>query len=176
MHIPAYLQCTKAVLTGFGLLPSNLEVAPAATARLGNWTVNRVPIGDRTAFLFMSDRTYLNFPILEGRNKVDLQDMPGFLQHGLTQLLSAFSVPESSIKDAIAEVEVIALTRATNRSSLAMHAAIVDDYAHILQGLGGMGTHNLSEAIARVNDLPRRKLEWSTSREATLAILTAGAA
>jgi hypothetical protein len=173
---PSYLQCTRAVLEGFGIAPSSLQAAPAATSRLGNWTLNRVRIGGRMAYLFMSDRTYLNFPILEGRNAVELDDMPAFLQHGLQQLLPTIGVKPSQVESALADFVEIAVTRASSRSSLAMHAAVVDDYAQILEHLGGLGTHNLSEAIARVNALPRRNLQWATSAEATLAVLAASAA
>jgi hypothetical protein len=177
-HVPTltYLQCTRAVLDGFGLNPADLQSAPNAVSRLGNWTLNRVPIADRMAYLFMSDRTYLNFPILEGKNKVELQDMPAFLQHGLHQILSGIGASPQQIQAAVADLDEIAVTRATSRSSQAMHAAIVVDYAHVLRGLGGLGTHNLSRAINEVNDLPRRKLQWATSVEATLELLASGAA
>ena len=128
------------------------------------------------AYLFMSDRTYLNFPILEGEKAVELQDMPAFLQHGLYQLLSAIGATPQQVSAAVEDLQEIAVTRATNRSSQAMHATVTSDYAHQLRGLGGLGTHNLSEAIGRVNDLPRRKLEWATSVEATLELLAASAA
>jgi len=120
------------------------------------------------AYLFMSDRTYLNFPILEGKQKVVLQDMPAFLQHGLRQLLEGMGARPEQVDAAVADLDEIAVTRATNRSSLAMHAAIADDYAHVLRRLGGLGMHNLSVAIGRVNGLPRRKLRSATSVEATL--------
>ena len=176
MTTPTYLQCTGAVLEGLGIKPSSLEAAPPATSRLGNWTLNRVPIGNRVSYLFMSDRTYLNFPILEGQNQVELQDMPAFLQHGLQQLLSGIGATPSQVEAALSDLEEIAVTRATSRSAQAIHAAIAKDYAHMLHGMGGLGTHNLSKAIAQVNELPRRKLEWSTSIEATLEIPAAGAA
>ena len=176
MPTPTYLQCTRAVLEGFGLKPSSLQAAPQAVSRLGNWTMNRVPIGDRMAYLFMSDRTYLNFPILEGESAVEFQDMPGFLQHGLQQLLPSIGATPQQVQAAVTDLNEVAVTRTTSRSSLAMHAAIVDDYAHVLRGLSGLGTHNLSTAIGRVNGLPRRKLQWATSAEATLELLAASAA
>ena len=176
MPTPTYLQCTQAVLKGFGLRPEDLQPAPASVSRLGNWTLNRVPIGNRTAYLFMSDRTYLNFPILEGRERVQLQDMPGFLQHGLNQLLTSIGATPSQVKSALSDLEEIAVTRASSRSSQAMHAAIVDDYAHVMREPGGIPIQRLSEAIARVNELPRKKLQWATSFEATLELLSSSAA
>ena len=176
MTTPTYLQCTASVLEGFGIDPSSLQAAPPATARLGNWTLNRVLIGNRGAYLFMSDRTYLNFPILEGKTAVELQDMPAFLQYGLQQLLSGAAATPAQIEAALSDMQEIAVTRATSRSAQATHAAITKDYANVLQGRGGLGTHNLSSAIEHVNELPRRKLDWSTSIEATLELLAACAA
>ncbi len=124
----------------------------------------------------MSDRTYLNFPILQGKNKVEMEDMPAFLQHGLQQMLTNFQVPDNQIARTLTDFEEIAVTRATSRSSLAMHAAIANDYAQILQSIGGIGTHNLTEVILRVNELPRRNLNWANSKEATLLLLAASEA
>ncbi len=143
MPTPTYLQCTRAVLEGFGLRPEELQPAPAAVSRLGNWTLNKVPIGDRMAFLFMSDRTYLNFPILEGKERVELQDLPAFLQHGLNQLLTAIGATPAQIRSALSDLEEIAVTRAASRSGQAMHAAIVDDYAHVMRDPGGIPMHRL---------------------------------
>ena len=172
---PTYLQATKSTLERLGLRPETLQHAPAATSRLGNWTVNYVPIANRYAYLFMSDRTYLNFPILQGKQQIELQDMPGFLQHGLSQLLESFGVSAELIKATLAELEVIAVTKVQDKSSLAVHAAIVSEYAHVLR-LGGGANQNLSEAVLRVNNLPRRKLGGATSQEATLGLLASSAA
>jgi hypothetical protein len=172
---PTYLQATKSTLERFGLRPDMLQVAPTATSRLGNWTVNYVPILDRHAYLFMSDRTFFNFPILQGKNKIELEDMPGFLQHGISKLLESFGVSEEMIAGFLSDFEEIAVTRVQDKSSLAMHAAIVADYAHVLRK-GGSAGQNLSEAIIRVNNLPRRKLAWATSIEATLSLLASSVA
>jgi hypothetical protein len=124
----------------------------------------------------MSDRTYLNFPILEGRERVELQDMPGFLQHGLNQLLTSIGAKPSQVESALSDLEEIAVTRTSSRSSQAMHAAIVDDYAHVMREPGGIPIQRLSEVIARVNGLPRKKLQWAASFEATLELLSSSAA
>ena len=123
----------------------------------------------------MSDRTYLNFPILEGKQQIQLQDLSGFLQHGLSQLLATFRVDAELIQATLVELEVVAVTRVQDKSSLAVHAAIVSDYAHVLRISGG-ANRNLDEAVLRVNNLPRRKLGGATSREATLELLATSAA
>jgi hypothetical protein len=171
-----YLQATKSVLERFDLRPEALQPAPPAKSRLGNWTVNFVPIAKRHAYLFMSDRTYLNFPIFQGKKKVDLQDIPGFLQHGVSQVLGHLGVDQARIEEVLAEFSEVAVTRVQDKSSLAMHAAIVADYAHVLRGGGGVGPENITGAVLRVNGLPRRKLGWATSSEATLEVLPSSAA
>ena len=176
MKTATYLQCTRPVLEHFGLDPKEIAEAPSATSRLGNWTMNRICIADRVAYLFMSDRTYLSFPILEGKESVQFTDLSAFLQHGVTLLLEGLNVSKLVIATVIAEFEAVAIARATDRSTLAMHAAVAADYAHMARGFGGLGTHNLSKAISMVNGLPRRKLNWSTSEEVTLELLGASAA
>jgi len=169
-----YLQCTIAIQRALGV--AGLGEAPAAASVLGNWTVNNVPLGGRRAFLFMSDRSLLSFPLTEGRRPIELRRMPDCLAHGISLLMDALDAPKHTAARLLRETEEVALTKAANRSLLAVHSAIATDYFHRVDRAGGIQHCDLSEVIMAVNQTPRAKLNWATSSEVTLALLQQAAA
>ena len=171
-----YLQCTRSVLRLFGLHLENLSPAPEAASLLGNWTVGDVPLGDRRALLFMSDRTLLSFPIMEGKKKTEISDLPAFLGHGLSQLLPALGAPQSAVATLLEDAHEVALAKAPGRSVLAMHSSIARDYAERVDHAGGIAGCALGEVIAAVNQTPRATLQWANSFKVTLELLRQGMA
>ena len=166
-----YLQCTRNVRKQLGLDGQELRAAPEGVSALGNWTLNRIPLGDRSAFLFMSDRSLLSFPILEGRQGVEMAGIPGLLAHGITQLMQMVGVRPDAYAKLLRDTEEIAVTKSGNRSLLANHNAIAADYIHRVDYAGGIPHCNLGEIIRDVNQTPRSKLKWATSFEVTLDLL-----
>ncbi len=169
-----YLQCTKQVRRMLGLENEALQEAPSATSILGNWTVNYVPIGKRHAFLFMSDRTLLSFPILEGQLAFEPQDMPKFLAHGLAQVLKMAGLSEQDYARLLNDTDTVAFAKAGNRSILGVYRALADDYNFRTDRAGGIERCNLAAVIAQVNQTPRAKLKFATSFEVTRALLLPG--
>jgi hypothetical protein len=169
-----YLQCTKSVQRKRGI--AGPAEAPVAESVLGNWTVNHVPVGERRAFLFMSDRSLLSFPLLEGQRAVETHHMLDFLAHRITQLLESLNAPKRAMARLLRDTDEVVLTKAPNRLLLAIHSAIATDYFHRVNRAGGVDRCNLGEIIAAVNETPRSKLNWSTSFEVTLALLQEAAA
>jgi hypothetical protein len=169
-----YLQCTKAIQRTLGI--GGLAEAPVAESVLGNWTVNNVPLGGRRAFLFMSDRSLLSFPLMEGQRAVEAHHMLGFLVHGISKLLDELNAPKRAAALLLRDTDDVVLTKAPNRSLLAVHSAIAADYFHRVERAGGIARCKLGEIITTVNETPRSKLSWSTSFEVTLALLKEAAA
>jgi hypothetical protein len=171
-----YLQCTGNARRKLGLAQEELQAAPAPDSRLGNWTLNYVPFGGRWAFLFMSDRSLLSFPIMEGKLTFEVQDVPPFLRHGITQLMEIAKVPRKLYASLLQDTDKVALTKATSRSLLAVQSAIAEDYFRRVEAAGGIERASLGEVIVAVNETPRSKLNWATSFEVTLALLRDNAA
>lgn len=166
-----YLQCTEKVRRVLGVLPGSLLAAPDAQSLLGNWTVNDVAFGERRAFLFMSDKTLLSFPIMQGRLPFSVADMPTFMSHGLVQLMEMMAAPKDLYASLLKDANEVALTKSGSQSLLAMHKAIAEDYSHRIAKSGGIHKCSLGELILSVNQAPRAKLKWANSMETTLELL-----
>ncbi|CAG0945292.1 hypothetical protein ANRL1_02236 [Anaerolineae bacterium] len=171
-----YLQCTGNVRKKLGLAQEELQAAPAPNSPLGNWTLNYIPLGGRWAFLFMSDLSLLSFPIMEGKLTLEVQDVPPFLRHGMTQLMEIVKAPRKLYASLLQDTDKVALTKATNRSLLAVQSAIAEDYFRRVEAAGGIERASLGEIIVAVNSTPRSKLKWATSFEVTLGLLRENAA
>ena len=159
-----------------GVDKEELRIAPEAESILGNWSVNYIPIGSRNAFLFMSDRTLLSFPIMEGKLPFQMQDMPTFLGHGLNLLMKMTDLPEGRYARILMDVDQVAPTRAGNQSILGLHRALAEDYDYRVNRACGIQRSDLGVVIAAVNQTPRAKLKFATSFEVTRDLLSESAA
>ena len=90
-----YLQATQNARAYLGLSRQPFDAAKETQSALGNWLLNIVPVGQRTALLFMSAKSLLSFPILIGRQQPTPEDIPGFMTHGLTQLMKSMKTPRA---------------------------------------------------------------------------------
>ena len=159
-----------------GIGDEELREAPPAESVLGNWSVNYVPIGSRFAFVFMSDRSLLSFPILEGKQAFEMRDMPSFLGHGLSQIMRMMSLPEDKYARLLEDTNEVALVKPSSQSILGLHRSISSDYDYRVASAGGINKCDLGSVIAAVNQTPRAKLKFATSFEVTSALLAPGAA
>jgi hypothetical protein len=180
-HLPLlnsviYLQCTNQVRRMLGIEKEELRLAPAAESILGNWSVNHIPICGRNALLFMSDRSLLSFPILEGKLPFQMQDMPTFLGHGLSQLMNIANLPETSFAKVLKDMNEVALTKTGSQSILGLHRSLARDYDYLVGQAGGIRQANLGSIIAAVNQTPRAKLKFATSFQVVRELLTENAA
>ena len=114
-----FLQATQNARDALGIGKEPLHEADESHSPLGNWLVNVVPIGERHAFLFMSARSMLSFPIMIGLKKPGLQDMPEFLTHGVKQLAQHMKVPSKTIAHLLEGFDGVAVCKTANKSQLA---------------------------------------------------------
>ena len=171
-----YLQCTRPILSELALRRRDLQPAPDAISLLGNWTLNLIAVGDRRAYLFMSDRSLLSFVLLEGQKTLKMQELPHFFEHGVMQLFEFMKFPKSAAALMREDADVMVLTRTQDRSILATMNAVASDYQLRVNSAGGLGACDLTRIILAVNDMPRRRLGYATAKETSLALLLHGAA
>jgi hypothetical protein len=169
-----YLQATKSAREELGIGRVALAVAGQTEAKLGNWLVNVVPMAGRYAFLFMSGRSLLSFPIFIGQKQAAPDDMPSFLEHGVGQLLPSLGVARPRIAAVMSELEEVALCKASNKSELGVHAAIAADYLQLADRAGKK--LDLDALIHEVNSRPRSPLGWRSASEVTQEVLAASEA
>ena len=139
---------------------------------LGNWSVTDFWVNRRHVFIFMSDKSLLSFLLLEGKMKFELADLQVLFINGLTQLLEFLVIPQVSIDAAIADLEVMAVTKTKDRSILGNLTALVDAYQAGIYRRGGLKSFDLTELILNVNSRPQRRLGWATPSEMTLGLVT----
>ena len=171
-----YLQATKKALTRLGLGREKLAAPGATDSALGNWFVSVVPLGGRDAYLFMSTRSLLSFPILIGAREPEPGDMLLFLEHGSTMLLKSLKVPglqSSQIQQDFAEVK---LCTNFDKSLVGVHSAIANEYFQRVELQGGLTRADMSSIIAATNSTPRATLQWKNSFEVTKELLAASVA
>ena len=128
----------------------------------------------RHAFLFVSNRSLLSFPIFIGQKQATPHDMPNFLAHGVGQLLPSLGVAKASIAALVCDFEQVALCKANNKSELGIHAAIANDYFQLADRAGKK--LDLDAIIHEVNSRPRSSLGWRFPSEVALELLAASEA
>lgn len=121
----------------------------------------------RHAFIFMSDKSLLSFLLLEGKMKFELSNLQVLLINGLAQLLEFMEIPQISIDGAIADMDVMAVTKTKDRSIMGNLTALVDAYQDGIYRRGGLKSFDLSELILNVNNRPQRRLGWASPAEFT---------
>ena len=171
-----YLQATKKALRVLDLQSEDLHPAGDTGSALGNWLVNVVPVGGRDAFLFMSTRSLLSFPILIGKLNPEPADLPSFLEHGVTQLTQAMKTPRNQVSMLMQDLASIALCASKDNSLVGVHSGISADYFHRIVRAGGLAKANLGDIISAVNSAPRATLGWRNSFEVSIELLAASEA
>lgn len=168
-----YLQCTNSVVRQMGVKPNELQRAQGTTALLGNWSATDFVMDRRHVFLFMSDRTLLSFLLMEGQKRFDSTIVQGMLQGGLNQLLNFMDFPKSSVHAAVADLNVIAVTKTHDRSIVSSMTALAAAYQHRIAMQGGLNKCDMTKTILNVNNGPQRRLGWATATEVTRELLGA---
>ena len=166
-----YLLATQKARDALGVGSEPLNPPGQTTSALGNWMVNVVPIGSRQAFLFMSSRSLLSFPIMIGIREPTLRDMPAFLSHGLKQLAPALKVPSKKLSLLLQGFDEIAVCKAIDRPLLGAFRAVAADYAHRVNAEGGVAKANIGAIISAVNSTPRKMLAYKNSFEVSNELL-----
>ena len=166
-----FLQATQNARDALGIGKEPLQEAGETQSLLGNWLVNVIPIGDRHAFLFMSARSMLSFPIMIGQQKPGLQDMQAFLAHGVKQLAQQMKLPNSKVARLLESFDEIAVCKTANKSHLAALRTVAADYAHHARSKGTKV--EVGRVIASVNSLPRQSFGYKSAFELTRELFLA---
>ncbi len=133
--------------------------------------LNVVPIGSRQAFLFMSARSLLSFPMMIGAKQASLQDMPAFLSHGLKQLTQTMGVSQKNASLLLQGFDQVIVCKATDQSLLAAFRAVAADYEHRVNMQGGLAKVDINTIVSAVNSAPRQMLGYKSSFEVSFGLL-----
>jgi hypothetical protein len=160
-----YLQMTQKARDALGIGKEPLRPPEQTESVLGSWMLNVVPMGERQAFLFMSSRALLSFPIMIGKQQASLRDMPAFLSHGLKQLTEEMGIGQRKVSLLLQDFDEIAVCKATDKSLLGAFRAVAADYLHRVNAEGGFAKSDIGAIVSAVNSTPRQTLGYESSFE-----------
>lgn len=166
-----YLQCSQKARTALGI--DNEAFAPPGQtdSALGNWMVTLVRIGNRRAYVLMSSRSLLSFPVMIGKKAVAVEDMPTLLSYGLTRLMAHLRTPGSQQSQLLADFNEIALCKATDTSMIGLFRSVASDYDYHVGRNGGLAHVDMDDIVTKVNSIPRARLGFRTSFEVSRELL-----
>lgn len=167
-----YLKCTGEAQRAIGLAKNQLAEAQPVAAPLGSWYVHRF-VADRTQFyLFMSEATLLSFVLYQGKKPVTAQTLPQMFLAGLSQLLTMRGLDESRVHRAVDACGSGFFAKTDNRKVLGCMNDLVRCFTTMVEVQGGLAECDLTAIIMKLNDMPQRTLNWTTSWDATMAALS----
>jgi hypothetical protein len=162
-----YLKCTLEVQKVLGLHKESLAEAFPSENPLGNWYVNRVPIGRRKAFIFMSETTLLSFLLFQGKKPITTKFLSQMFLAGLEQLLQMRGFPKDAIDKAFQYYETGLFAKTDNRADLGSLNDLVKIYQCLIESQGGFDYCDLTGIIMKVNETPQRRIGWVNSWDIT---------
>ena len=127
--------------------------------------VTIVPIGRRRAYVFMSSRSLLSFPIMIGQKKITLEDMPILLSYGLTRLLEHMRTPDSQRVKLLEDLKEIALCKAIHQSIIGVFRSVASDYDYRVGRGADLTNVDMDDIVFKNNSIPRATLGYRTSFE-----------
>ena len=166
-----YLQCSQKARTALGFGTEVLAPPGHTDSALGNWMVTIVPIGRRRAYVFMSSRSLLSFPVMIGKYPVTIEDMPTLLSYGLTRLLAHMRTPDSQRVQLLGDLKEIAICKAIDKSMISVFRSVASDYDYRVDRGGGLANVDMDDIVYRNNSIPRATLGYHTSFEASRDLL-----
>lgn len=154
----------------FGFTDENLSDPVDGDAFLGNWYLNLCRIDGIQSLVFMSEKTFLSFVLLDVRPDHS-EVMPNAFVNGLDHLLTEEKFADRSVHRLFAGVDIMEITKTTDRSVLAKLAAIEAMYQHSVERVGGLDNCDILDIMKHVNRSPDNMLEGLSPLKATKKLL-----
>lgn len=170
------LKCTKKVQDYLGLKGGDLSGATEPSSVLGAWYVNQFSVGRRKAFIFMSERTYLSFIMLDAKkSNSDVEMLPLICIRGIVQTLELHKATHDLIGRVVEDYQSVSYSRTDSAKVLGNLNDLVARYKWLIEDRGGIQHADVGAIIINMNSMPQRNLAWSNSAKVTLELLSAAA-
>jgi hypothetical protein len=166
-----YLQTSQKARAALGIDNETLAPPGQTDSALGNWMVTIVRIGNRRAYVFMSSRSLLSFPVMIGQKTIAVEDIPTLLLYGATRLMAHMHTPRSQSARLLADFNEIALCKAADTSMIGLFRSVASDYDYKVDSRGGLAHVDMDDIVVMVNNVPRAKLGFHSSFEVSRGLL-----
>jgi len=156
------IRCTKKVYDLLGIKNTELNECKETDALLGNWYANIFKIERRKALIFMSEKTFYSFIILDVR-KDNIKNIAAAFYLGLKQSLEREGFDDIAINMFLSDCKNIELTKTNSRTILGNLNDLVEQYKFSIYYDGSLSYCDIIDIIKNINRMPQRNLNWSTS-------------
>lgn len=166
------LRCTNKVIRRSRLDKEHLKESVSSTAIFGDWYCTLFEIDDRNATIFMSEKSFLSFIMLEGE-RITPEKLSMSLFGCLGQVLEMEGIADKIIDDILRQHEEGGFSSVKDFSISGVMSAIAKDYQWIIEEIGGLEMCDIGAVIQHVNTMPRKKLDFASASEKTKELVSA---
>ncbi len=158
------LRCTNKVIRRSRLDKEHLKASVSSTAIFGDWYCTLFEIDDRNATIFMSEKSFLSFILLEGE-RITPEKLYMSLIGGLGQVLEMEGIADKIVDDILRQHAELGFSRVKDLSMSAVMSAIAKYYQRVIESIGGLEMCDIGLVIRHVNTKPRKKLDFASASE-----------
>jgi len=160
------LRLTRKLIEYLNIDPQLFDAPRPARAALGNWLASTATFEGAAGIIFLSESTLYSFWMPE-----DGSPLEQLFLVGLAGVLGMEGFSELEILRLLGEALPIDLCRSEDRQ-LRGHLTVVNEhYRFHLHEAAGLEGLDLAGAIARVNRIPLKRLEWTTPADVLREVL-----
>ncbi|MGR5150231.1 DUF6933 domain-containing protein, partial [Photobacterium alginatilyticum] len=164
------LRCTNKVQKYLGVKQENLSEISTVESCLGHWYVNLFTQNRRNVAIYMNEKTLLSFVLIGVKKSKSEQIIEGF-PAGLIQLLEFEGFNDSQIRQVVASLNEVQITKTNSRSLLGNMNDLVHMYKYLIDMDGGLEYCDVGSVIYRINRTPQRMLNWAFSIETASVVV-----
>lgn len=166
------LRCTNKIIRRCRLDKEHLKESDSSDAILGDWYCTLFEIDGRNATIFMSEKSFLSFIMLEGE-RITPEKLSMCLLGGLGQVLEMEGFDDKVIDDILSLHEEGCFSSVKDLSISGVMNAIAKDYQWIIEDIGGLEMCDIGAVIQHVNKMPRKKIDFASASEKTKELVSA---
>jgi hypothetical protein len=166
------LRCTNKVIRRSRLEKEHLKVSEPSTAIFGDWYCTIFEVDRKNVIIFMSEKSFLSFIMLEGE-RVTPEKLSMSLLGGLGQTLEMEGFEDKDIDTILGQHEEGCFCSVKDLSISGVMNAIAKDYQWIIEDIGGVDMCDIGAVIQHVNSMPRKKIDFASASEKTKELVSA---
>lgn len=172
IKVPPTLKCTRAVISRARIKKDNLVPGMATDAVLGNWCVSMSRFMGRNVLVYMSERSFLSFIMLEGE-RITPEKLSISLVRGMVMVVQMSGLGSEATERVLSDYSVGAFSPTDNPSIQGSLTAIMQDYLYLIDKEGGFSRCNISAITHIINHQPNKSLDGNTPFEVTQSLFKA---
>ncbi|CAA0113692.1 Uncharacterised protein [BD1-7 clade bacterium] len=165
------LRCTNKIIRRCRIDKEHLKENGPSETIFGDWYCTLFEIDGRNATIYMSEKSFLSFIMLEG-GRITPEKLSMCLLGGLGQALEMEGFDDKVIDEILRQHEEGSFSSIKDLSISGVMNAIARDYQWIIEGVGGLEMCDIGAIIQHVNTMPRKKIDFASASEKTKELIS----